>query len=259
MLDLVSLSEGSLNSDTTSPQPNFGRFHFAGQHFGEVSLSGNNPYLSRKGRQWIESRTGGIVSLPQELRGPPWQVRRGIDSPFLRDLGTLEMGTELPSRDVVEQCIRTFVLHPLGRIFPVVDVVLFRQTVELAYQSHPGPPVVESVGAQACVLAFMALMALHRLCPLSNPPIDCEKCALKAQLLLPKIIQETTIDVFQTHFMLVCRPPLSLLCADAAFGPNLGPLYFRQADARLSGIIPGAILPFPWPATKVIRLPLCVL
>jgi hypothetical protein len=101
--------------------------------------------------------------------------------------------------------------HPLKRIFPVIDAVLFRQTIELAYQSCRGPPSVETVGAQACVLSFMALMAIHSLCPLSNPPVDSDECAVKAEYLLPRVLHVNTVDGFQTYFMLVGGCPCKIL------------------------------------------------
>lgn len=195
------------------PQPlNSGKFHFAGQHLGEISLNSGIPFLSREGRQWIESRTEGIDSL-QALcaTGPPWQVRRGIDSTFLRNLGNLAVVIASPSRDAVEQSVCMYSGHPLKRIFPVIDEFLFNQTVELAYQSYRASPSVETVGAQACVLSFMALMALHCMCPLSNPPIDSDECAVKAEYLLPHVLHVNTIDVFQTYYMLVGSLPCKVL------------------------------------------------
>ncbi|KAL2128030.1 hypothetical protein VTI74DRAFT_9829 [Chaetomium olivicolor] len=108
---------------------------------------------------------------------------------------------EFPDRRVVEECLEIFSTHPFKRIWPLVDAALFRQTINLAYDSFAGCSL-DSMSARACIFSFLALLTLHHMYPKSMPALDSEECALQAQCLLPQVLHETSLNGLQTSLML---------------------------------------------------------
>lgn len=117
---------------------------------------------------------------------------------------------DLPDRKVVEQYFSFFLSSEFRRAFPLVDPVLFRQTLDLAYGRQYGESEnglsFEQVTAEACVFAFLSVISLleeertERFPEI--PSIDTDMMAAKAQMLLPLTIQALDITSLQTSFML---------------------------------------------------------
>ncbi|KAK3954792.1 hypothetical protein QBC32DRAFT_74854 [Pseudoneurospora amorphoporcata] len=191
----------------------FGKLHFAGYHLGEISSYNGIPFFSEDGQAWIRSRTGQEASFP-EIWGdvPPWQTRPSFDSVFLCKVARQPVGQlELPERKVVEQYVSFFIASEFRLAFPLVDPVLFEETLDLAYgrageQGAMNGLSFEQITAKACVFAFLSIISLLEFERTERfpdiPSIDTDMLAAKAQMLLPLTIQALDITSLQTSFML---------------------------------------------------------
>jgi len=186
--------------------PVFGKLHFAGRHLGDISLHNGIPFLSSEGQRWIASRTGEnnplqALRISASLLSRP---RHGMHPAFLcSSMPHLGSGMELPERKVVEECLEMFSANPFKRIWPAIDNVLFRRTIDAAYDERMGRCSIEAVSARACIFSFLSLLTLHHMYPTSMPTLDSEDCAVQAQYLLPQVLHETSIDGLQTCFIMV--------------------------------------------------------
>lgn len=188
----------------------FGKLHFAGYHLGEISSYNGIPFFSEDGQAWIRSRTGQDASFPAIWGDvPPWQTRPSVDSAFLTRVAQQPIGQlDPPDRKVVEQYFSFFCSSEFRRAFPLVDPVLFRQTLDLAYGQNGENDgfSFEKITAKACVFAFLSVISLleeertERFPDI--PSIDTDMMAAKAQMLLPLTIQALDITSLQTSFML---------------------------------------------------------
>lgn len=185
--------------------PAFGKLHFAGRHLGDISLHNGIPFLSSEGQKWIASRTGESAPL-QTLSVAPPRRHGGVHPAFWCANTVHSEGMPLPDRRVVEEALDMFTSNPFKRIWPAVDGILFRQTIDAAYDTGAGRCSLEAVAARACIFSFLALLSLHHMYPKSMPTLDSEECAVQAQHLLPQVLHETSLDGLQTCFMLVGDP-----------------------------------------------------
>ncbi|KAH7632541.1 hypothetical protein B0T09DRAFT_75845 [Sordaria sp. MPI-SDFR-AT-0083] len=191
----------------------FGKLHFAGYHLGEISSYNGIPFFSEDGQAWIRSRTGQEASFPAIWGDvPPWQTRPSLDSVFLCKVAQQPVGQlELPERKVVEQYVSFFIASEFRLAFPLVDPVLFNETLDVAY-GHDGEHgemnglSFEQITAKACVFAFLSVISLLEAERTERfpdiPNIDTDMMAAKAQMLLPLTIQALDITSLQTSFML---------------------------------------------------------
>ncbi|KAK0368188.1 fungal specific transcription factor [Colletotrichum limetticola] len=178
-----------------------GKLHFAGYYLGDVSSYNGIPFFSADGQEWIRSRAGEDASFQTLFgMGPLWQTQHPV--PIFIDFPEGNASGELPDRTVVEEYLALFRASQFGLSFPVIDFVLFQETIELAYEQADGSPSLESVTAKACVFAFFAVVSLFQGEWNSTPEIDGEACAGAAQRLVAVILQGTNITALETVFML---------------------------------------------------------
>ncbi|EAA29292.2 hypothetical protein GE21DRAFT_6931 [Neurospora crassa] len=202
---------------THFPVPNpgcgsyFGKLHFAGYHLGEISSYNGIPFFSEDGQAWIRSRTGQQASFPAIWGDiPPWQTRPSADSGLLCKVAEKPIEQiELPDRKIVEQYLSFFISSEFRLAFPLVDPVLFKQTLDLAYAHGQGDRNglgFEQITAKACVFAFLSVLSLLEVERTQRypdiPNIDTDMMAAKAQMLLPLTIQALDITSLQASFML---------------------------------------------------------
>lgn len=190
------------------------RVHFAGKELGVISLLTGTPFLFPEGQEWIKARTGQAVSIDKlSPARAPWEKERGQSfntllmnmnslSPFeLPDLGTVRVYIEAYKRSKV-----------MRRIFPVIDPVLFEETVSTAYRQSISSFTYGQASARVCVIAFLTFVS--RLPPVNDivgainiPPIDHDLLATRAQFLMPQVLQESaSLDSAQAITMLVSQP-----------------------------------------------------
>ncbi|TQN66759.1 putative transcriptional regulatory protein [Colletotrichum shisoi] len=178
-----------------------GKIHFAGYYLGDISSYNGIPFFSPDGQDWIRSRAGEDASFHTLFgMGPIWQAQHPV--PVFLDAPRPSSAGELPDRTVVEEYLALFRASRFGLSFPVIDYVLFLETVDLAYQTPQTVLTLEVVTAKSCVFAFFAIVSLFQTDWKSSPEIDGEACARAAQNLMPTILQGTNITAVETVFML---------------------------------------------------------
>ncbi|KAJ5175808.1 uncharacterized protein N7482_001685 [Penicillium canariense] len=183
--------------------------HFAGRELGVVSLLTGVPFFLPEGQDWIQARTGQTIS--RDTLSPvhvPWGKERGEGSKnILIDLTSQDL-FDLPDWRIVQVYFVAYKNSTLmQRLFPVIDVDLFEETIRAAYeQPHSSSG---QISARACVIAFLAFVS--RLPPVraqvenavSFASVDHEALASKVQLLVAQIMQEpATLDGLQAVTML---------------------------------------------------------
>ena len=114
---------------------------------------------------------------------------------------------ELPDRHAVEAHLNIFRTTLMQRVFPIVDPILFPDTIKAAY-SHSSLSAVRA-DVRACILSFLAFSSIlqvpeYKDRPLGLPPIDSEGLALKAQCLIPQVLREdASLEGLQALMILV--------------------------------------------------------
>ncbi|KAH7007176.1 fungal-specific transcription factor [Ilyonectria destructans] len=192
------------HSSSHSPPVTFAKIHFAGFLLGQVSSSSGIPSFSADGIRWIQSRTGEPPAfLGSEGVGGALQASH---LPGLPPLSTgpqqLSSWLELPDRKIVLEYLRVY-SELVWAQFPVLDPVLFRQTVELAFEPQSSSPSVEQTGAKACVFIFLTVMSsMREETSELIAQVDGDACAAKAQYLLPHTLLAVNIVTLQTTFLL---------------------------------------------------------
>ncbi|KAF4968318.1 hypothetical protein FSARC_4263 [Fusarium sarcochroum] len=197
--------DSPLTSQVPSPASSFtnafayGQIHYGGCHFGHLSQHNGMPMLSEEGKKWITSRTDDEVLFEpgaQACPNPgPISASHYYDEPT--DL------YDLPDRKVVEAIFDAFVHSSFRLVFPIVDRILFQDTIELAYQPYTGKsPSPDHLSARVCVLAFSSTIPLFHVSPVEVSYIDTDLCATKARYLLTDVLESTNIANLQVAFML---------------------------------------------------------
>ncbi|KAF4497363.1 transcriptional activator Mut3p [Fusarium agapanthi] len=202
----ASVSQGSpFISQAPSPAGGFtssvsyGQLHYGGCHFGHISQHNGLPLLSEEGRQWITSKTGhevvlnhGSIDHTNPSQSPAPHVYRDQRALY-----------ELPDRSITEKAFDAFIHSSFSLVFPVVERVLFKDTIELAYQPYTGDvPSLEHLSAKVGVLAFLSTIVLFQDTFSEVISIDTDLCATKARYLLTDILEIASINNLQIVFML---------------------------------------------------------
>ncbi|ORY72148.1 uncharacterized protein BCR38DRAFT_331904 [Pseudomassariella vexata] len=181
-----------------SPGASFGKLHFAGYHLGGICSHNGIPFFSTDGQEWIKTRTGTSPAFSTLCAlGPPWQNQQHVQQALLSSASSLE----LPDRHIVDEYFAVFRSSPFRLVFPVVDIVLFRDTIELAYEPCEGHLSAEPIIAKACVFSFLAIMTLLEATAESTAKVNSDACAAKAQFLMPQIVYDTNMTCLEICFM----------------------------------------------------------
>ncbi|KAF4438880.1 hypothetical protein F53441_12701 [Fusarium austroafricanum] len=174
----------------------YGQIHFGGCHFGHISQHNGMPTLSEEGRQWITSKTGQDVLFNPSTEDFSKFLPSSASHYYhnSRDL------YDLPERSVTERIFESFIQSTFSLVFPVVDRVLFKDTIELAYQPHTDEsPSLEQLSAKVGVMAFVSITALFQESK-EMPYVDTELYAMKARYLLTNVFDIASITNLQTVF-----------------------------------------------------------
>lgn len=172
-----------------------GDLHFAGHRLGEISPYNGLPLFQFSGRSWIQSRTGLDVL---KLSSPPWHNHH-VQSAILSPISDLE----LPARTTTDHYFSMYRRGDVRLAFPVVDVLLFENTIDLAYCTRTDVGSTECTTARACVYSFLAVLSLIE-GSIEEAPIDSHACAAKAQYALPQLLTESSLVTLQICYMQVC-------------------------------------------------------
>lgn len=217
-LSIINWSVGSDNSEhstaiakigtTTTPtfSSSLGNLHFAGFKLRGINSYNSIPLFLPEGQQWIKSRTGQADALENLYEfGPPWQNQRNLCMNAVpMDMQLLQDSVHLPDREIIEELALRYSSHILYLVFPIIDKVLFQDTINLAYEQgsfqHTG-----HVSAKACIYAFLAFVSIFNIHTGSGTglPLDSEAYALKVQSLIPQVLQDITTESLQAALTLV--------------------------------------------------------
>ncbi|OBT68432.1 hypothetical protein VE03_02848 [Pseudogymnoascus sp. 23342-1-I1] len=187
---------------TPTVSSSLGNLHFAGFKLRENNSFNSIPLFLPEGQQWIKSRTGQTVAIEKLCAfGPPWQNQRNI---YMNDMQLLQDSVKLPARGIIEELAREYSSHILSVVFPTIDKVLFEDTMNIAYHEGSFPPTGHA-SAKACIYAFIAFVSIFSIYSGSGTelPLDGELYALKAQSLIPQVLQDITTESLQAAVMLV--------------------------------------------------------
>ncbi|CAL5869887.1 uncharacterized protein PFLUO_LOCUS4119 [Penicillium psychrofluorescens] len=209
IISLALLTEYSPSSSGSQP-PASVAVHFAGRELGVISLLTGIPFLLPEGQKWIESRTGQPISVDKltPIR-PPWEKERAQSTNELLMSMQAQKHFELPEWAVVQSYYQAFLnSNVVQRIFPIIDAVLFQETMNAAYHESYSHFSYGQAGIRACMFAFVAFVS--RLPPVksqlgsfSRTPIDSEAMATKAEFLLAQVLQEpASLEGIQTVTLL---------------------------------------------------------
>ncbi|VUC24464.1 unnamed protein product [Clonostachys rosea] len=193
------VTEPPSSSDSTRAEY-FLPIHFDGVYIGKATPGNRAIDLSEDGRKWVQSRTGESVS--SILFETTDEIPRPSSLHDLAGGTSTNLEKPLPPRDMVEGILGVFASSAGPLIFPMIDPILFKETLDLAYQVPGMAPESERLGAQACVLAFVALLYLFRGRLGIQPPVDGDTCADTAQSLLIATCKDVTLATLQTSLLL---------------------------------------------------------
>ncbi|KAJ5569474.1 transcriptional regulator family: Fungal Specific TF [Penicillium hispanicum] len=171
--------------------------HFAGRELGVISLLTGIPFLLPEGRDWIQARTGQTISRDKlSPSRTPWEKERAQSSKAL--LMSLQNPDifELPdwrcTRLYFEAYKRSLVMR---RIFPILDIELFEDTINAAYQQTQARFELGQASSRACIVAFLAFSS--RLPPVKDQlkgtpfaSVDHDALATKGEFMLAQVLQE---------------------------------------------------------------------
>ncbi|KAK2468585.1 hypothetical protein H9L39_18409 [Fusarium oxysporum f. sp. albedinis] len=177
----------------------YGQIHYGGCHFGHLSQHNGMPLISEEGKQWIASKTGAEIFFEPGSQHSPNPAPSSA-SHYYNNPANLY---ELPNRNTVEKIFNVFVHSSFSLVFPIVDRILFKDTIDLAYQPHAGEsPTLEHLSAKGCVLAFASIISLFQGSLAEIPFVDTDLCATKARYLLTDVLEGASITNLQVTFML---------------------------------------------------------
>lgn len=143
----------------------------------------------------------------------------------------------------MQSLLQTYLCSDFWLVFPLVDGVLFEETVRRAYAPQSTLQPLEHISAKACVFAFLSIASTHFPDSEAAEYVDPDVTAKEAQMLLSDFLEDTSITTLQTVFMLVCEGS-SLL----SFNPTVTDRHGRSCYTRLSAVAckPGpCITPLP--------------
>ncbi|GAQ45572.1 C6 zinc finger domain protein [Aspergillus tubingensis] len=168
----------------------------AGPQLGNICTFNGMPVLADSSRKWIEACTGEEIPLHR------FSTEARVTELSLAD--TSDEGTlELPERALLLEEVNLYLSSAYGMFFPVIDKVLFQQTVEAAYDGMSSSVSPGLKSAKVCVFAFhaLALTVVERPGRFSHQPSTC--FARKAYRLLPDLLSEAaTLDGLQALLLL---------------------------------------------------------
>lgn len=228
-------SPGSTSTGSVSNQPIISSsvgVHFAGRELGVISLLTGMPFLLPEGQEWIQSRTGQTISSEKLSPTPvPWEKERGQRSnTIMMNLRNDDL-FQLPDRRSVQMYFDGYKQSAvMRRIFPIVDIELFAETINDAYRQPKSSFEFGQASTRACIIAFTAFVA--RLPPVDEivrnmssaaPQVDHEVLSFKAQFLLSQVMQEpASLEGVQAVSMLVrlqlLQSQIVFHCANLPFG-----------------------------------------
>lgn len=202
---LKSESQASVGKGPTlslsSTQPS-GVIHSAGREIGMINLATGLPLFSAEGQKWIQARSGRLLSKSKFALDT---VERNDRSSAVSSSEPSEMGSfnrlTLPDQSIVEQCAESYQKSVFRGVLPVLDSILFKETIRWAYMSSNDSPKI--TGARTCIFAFLILAHFFDIGVPLTPTDKIGGYIAKINQSIPVFLEEMTLEAFQTCVMLV--------------------------------------------------------
>ena len=183
---------------STSTVTTLGKVYFGGSYLGFINSHNSMPSLSEEGQRWIFSATGEWPTLPNFHEVDSLARRR----PALSYLKKADPA-ELPKIWVVRSLLDQYLQSDLSHVFPVIDPVLFQDTIAQAYGPLCEERALEIVSAKASVLAFLAFTGLHFTETVAGSYMDTDACAAQSQVLASSVLEDSGLTALQATVFLV--------------------------------------------------------
>lgn len=196
----VTISITGLEGSSSSSVPPGCGLRFARYYLDEIVSPSGAPFFSVDHQKWIR-RCTGQAHVFSNLSGLDPMSSSSSSSCAGGDYRSADYDQiELPARHVVEDYLQMFRAVPFRLVFPIVDGVLFQETVSQAYD----PQHAANTTAQACVFSFLAIITHTQWSPRNTAVvIDSEACVWQAQRLMPLAQASQNIIGLQTCLMQV--------------------------------------------------------
>ncbi|KAJ5637535.1 hypothetical protein N7490_007414 [Penicillium lividum] len=259
----IHMNEGITRSQVTWTSPLIG-LYFPGLKQPPVTLVWGVPKFSSEAESWARSRAGLPMSFAMAYeRESLAQHSSHRDAEIMQMRVHMSTPLELPDIQLVDFFLQVYTNSGLRWRYPVIDPVLFRKTVDLAYNQVSGSPLAGNASRAACIYAFLAMKSL--ICEDEDQTyalIDVELCTLKARCLMAEALnEEATLETLQAATMLVSmslsfipKGSLSAIVQQALYEIIFGSLQtaslFNTIAVRLLFMLGGHTLApaanFPW-------------
>jgi hypothetical protein len=164
------------------------------------------PISSEAGYDWISARTG------QKITATEFGIPVRNSSPFSTLQPYFAQGIcDLPDKSLVQEILsQVFASSSFRLSFPILDQVLFEETVETAYKPMEINLLPASqISAKACVLSTLSLTPRFCATEKNQISMDADIFAAKAHHLLMRITGYTSLETLQALLMLVSTAILS--------------------------------------------------
>ena len=157
--------------------------------------------FSEQGRQWVFQRTGQALDSARLSGGIPGPAPRVAFKPST----DLEL-FGLPDRDTSRDIFAAFFRSALWLAFPVLDRVLFEETLETAYDAAGDSDLLSSpelASARSCVLGALSVACRLKGTGFLSSSVDADRCALRARGLVLRNTGDVSLTTLQAVIMLV--------------------------------------------------------
>lgn len=166
-------------------------FHM-GRNFGLICPRTGLTHLTADFEDWIHLKTG---EWPRFEVLPEFQPSR--DGVVMDQ----NHSTPLPPRWVMDALFDLYISSELILVFPIIDSILFPDTIELAYDGSAAGSVDYTI-AKASVFAFLALSRCYFASKKPSTYVDDQACAREAHKQLVSV-REFSLNTLQATCMLV--------------------------------------------------------
>ncbi|KAK1579345.1 fungal-specific transcription factor domain-containing protein [Colletotrichum navitas] len=173
-----------------------------GSHIGPNWFFRGIHAFSDEGRLWISSKTGQTVDWTKlhifTAKPSPLATLPSPSSPEI---------CELPDRDACQLSVAFFFQSSFQLNFPVIDPVLFDQTISLAYEETDDARTLSArLSARACVFAVLGIIAFI---PGASFLTQSDSYTHKSRCILSRITQDASLTTLQAVIMLHVQHLLS--------------------------------------------------
>ncbi|KAM5372492.1 hypothetical protein ACJZ2D_007530 [Fusarium nematophilum] len=176
----------------TNPSPR--RIQDVARYLGQNWYHKGIPILSERGNEWILSRTGTNAALNR------FNLFGSKPSPTMSSIqASYKELCELPDKHIAHSILEAFFRSPFRLLYPVLDRVLFEETLTVAYDSPIVPLSHSQVSARACVLAALSIMSRSEE---FSHVVQGDVYADKVQCLIGHISGEASLESLQAVLML---------------------------------------------------------